>query len=459
MQTRNAATIDRDPFKAWAVQMRPVARRVVHSRDLLAERESLCPTLPVLERLYEELGPVDPAVRGLFGLQHLFGSTASLITRLARQHMDPAEVHLLGKPYSANPRVVRFLRRNRGYWVHPDSTVQPEGRDNDGQMDARISATLERIRARIARFDPAERILLIDDGGRAIQALHTERFADIRDRFTCVEQTRCGTRALENLDLRIPVINVAESWVKLEHESPLIAESVNHELTLQLAVMAQAGLYRDNHALIIGFGSIGQAVARELRLCGRDVAVYDSDEDKRVAAVRAGFPVISDLHVALERGGAIIGCTGLPVLDHEDYDRIADGSLLISASSADVEFRAWQLRTVGLNLGRPESWNLEGARPATPATGDSDRKHPCFSLYRLDNGGRRFYLVNGGFPVNFSGGVDPIPAEKIQLTRSLLYLGALQASQTNEPGLHALSGDNQARLMELYTGAADRRAA
>ena len=59
--------------------------------------------------------------------------------------------------------------------------------------------------------------------------------------------------------------------------------------------------------------------------------------------------------------------------------------------------------------------------------------------------------MNGGFPVNFDGGVDTIPPEKIQLTRSLLFLGALQASQTREAGLHCLDDRNQHRLMELYT--------
>jgi len=147
----------------------------------------------------------------------------------------------------------------------------------------------------------------------------------------------------------------------------------------------------------------------------------------------------------------IVGCTGRPVLDREHYRHIPNGSILVSASSADVEFRAWQLRPDAECLGRPESWGTTERRP--------DRNHPCFSLYRVRNGLGRFYLVNGGFPVNFSGGVDPIPPERIQLTRSLLYLGAVQASRTKAPGLHALDDGLQRSLIEAFVATRDQRAA
>jgi len=412
----------------------------------------LCPTMPVLDRMRADIGGIDDSVRTVFGLQHLFGSTAALLRRIAREHINPRSVFILGKPYSANREVVRYLATRLGYRVHPLTCVQPIGLANDDEMDRRIEAVFSALRRRLSeRKDSDSRVLLIDDGGRAIRLLHTDRHADIRDRFTCVEQTRCGIRTLEDTDLRVPVINVAESWVKLEHESPMIAESVNRELVHQLAAMESRGIRAGRHGLIIGYGAIGRAVSFELRRRGLEVAVHDARAEQRSFAKQEGFETCSDLSAALRGGGLIVGCTGKPVLDREHYRQIPNGSILVSASSADVEFRAWQLRPTAECLGRPESWGATGGGP--------DRDHPCFSLYRVRNGQGRFYLVNGGFPVNFSGGVDPIPPEKIQLTRSLLYLGAVQASRTEDPGLHSLDDGLQRNLMEAFVATGSRRAA
>jgi hypothetical protein len=408
--------------------------------------------MPVLSRMHAESGGVDRSVRGLFGLQHLFGSTVTLLSTIARGRIDPRSVFLLGKPYSANRKVVRFLTSRLGYRVHPMTCRQPVGKANDGEQDRRVETVLTAIRRRLKTWNDAEsRVLLIDDGGRAIRLLHAERYADIRDRFTCVEQTRCGIRTLDDIELRVPVVNVAESWVKLEHESPMIAESVNDELVRQLAAMEPSGIPVSRRASIIGYGAIGRAVAIELRRRGGEIVVHDSRGEQRALAEQDGFATHGDLSDLLRRGGLIVGCSGRPVLDREHYHRIPNGSVLVSASSADVEFRAWQLRPGAECLGRPASWGAPRA--------DRDHEHPCFSLYRVRNGHGRYYLVNGGFPVNFSGAVDPIAPEKIQLTRSLLYLGAVQASLTAEPGLHALDDRLQRDLIETFTAASRPRAA
>jgi hypothetical protein len=399
-----------------------------------------------------EIGGIDESVRTFFGLQHLFGSTATLLRRIAHERISPRSVFVLGKPYSANRDVVRHLTTGLGYRVHPLCCKQPIDKPNDDEMDRRIESVLSALRRRLGgRNDQESRVLLVDDGGRAIRLLHTERHADIRNRFTCVEQTRCGIRTLESTKLDVPVVNVAESWVKLEHESPMIAESVNRELARQLAAMDSRGIRAGRHGLIIGYGAIGRAVSIELRRRGLDVAVHDARDEQRSFAKQEGFETCSDLSAALRGGGLIVGCTGKPVLDREHYRQIPNGSILVSASSADVEFRAWQLRPTAECLGRPESWGATGGGP--------DRNHPCFSLYRARNSLGRFYLVNGGFPVNFSGGVDPIPPEKIQLTRSLLYLGAVQASRTEDPGLHCLDDGLQRSLMDAFAAAGSRRAA
>lgn len=426
--------------------------QLIDSRRTLGESDILMPEMPVMNELHQALGEVHPSVAGFLGLQHLFGSTASLVHRIALNRINPENVFLLGKPYSTNPSVADLLQNELGYWVHPDSVDQPSELENDSQMDHRIGQTLDRISAVMQRpgIHSPKRILLIDDGGRAIKLLHSERYDAIRRNFTCVEQTRCGTRAIADLDLEVPVINVAESWVKLEHESPLIAASVIRELSNKLEGLRQAGIPVEKKILIIGYGAIGQAVAHEFLKSGQYVAIYDNQPTRLIQAANDGFRIIHDFGTALRRGGVIVGCTGLPVLDHANYRDIADGSLLISASSADVEFRAWNLRAHGECLGDPARWN-EGGRPGDLRAPDSEGRrwdHPCFSLYRINGQDRSFYLVNGGFPVNFTGGVDPIKPADIQLTRSLLFAGAVQASHTTKRGLHDLDHFSQNILMD-----------
>ena len=422
-------------------------------------KSPLCPTMPVLEHLHSELGGLHESVGALFGLQHLLGSTAALIRRIANGAIEPDNVFLLGKPYSANHRVVEFLRADLGFWVHPESCEQGVSEDNDSEIDRRVETTLDLVRHRLTNYPGSEaRVVLIDDGGRAIRMLHADRYADIRGRFTCVEQTRCGIRTLEGSSLEVPVVNVAESWVKLEYESPMIADSVLRELLSQLGFMESAGIPTGSRSLVIGYGAIGSAVAAELRNRGRDVSVFDTQRARLALARNDGHTAFDCLHAALRRGGLIVGCTGKPILDQPDYQSIPDGSILVSASSADVEFRAWQLRPGAQCLGRPESWPAGGetGRHGRESTNDD---HPCFSLYRVRNGRGRFYLVNGGFPVNFDGSIDPISPRQIQLTRSLLYLGAFQASHANEPGLHDLDDRLQRMLMAAYAVESGLRAA
>jgi S-adenosylhomocysteine hydrolase len=410
----------------------------------LRKSPSLSPVLPALEILRGYNYKMDASVGAIFGLQHLFGSTATLIKRLAGDQVPAGNVLLLGKPYSTNPGVAAHLSGECGYWVHPDSIYQPEDRENDSLMDERIKQVLEILSNGIQAggLGPRQRVLLVDDGGRAVRLLHSDRFANIRSRFVCVEQTRAGIRTLDDVNLEVPVVNVAESWVKLQHESPMIAESVVTELDKKLAELRLQGVRIPGKAAIIGFGAIGQAVAAELTRKGMAVGVYDQSQERRAAALSQGYPTFGNLRNCIQESRVVVGCTGLPVLGQEDYPHIADGSVLISASSADVEFQAWNLRS-------------EKARVASTEGQD----HPCFSLYGIDNGKGRFHLVNGGFPVNFTGGVDPIHPNKIQLTRCLLYLAAVQASWSTEKGIIPLDDYCQTQLLDIYNQARKQQAA
>lgn len=394
------------------------------------------PDLPLLDALVHDLGPLAPRVRIIVGLQHLLGSTVSLFDALSSGLARGSDVFLLGKPYSTSPRVHRAITEGRDWWVHPESMQQAVDVDNDSEMDRRIDELLQRVVARINEldFEASDRVLLIDDGGRAIRVLHSPRYRALAKYFVCVEQTRCGVSTLEGLELSVPVVNVAQSQAKLVHESPMIAESVIHELQASLRSLYSMGMQKVSQVSILGYGSIGAAVAHAFADRGIRVQVYDADATRLRRAAREGMVITTCKRALLRSGGLVVGCTGRRSVGPEDYDDIAHNAVVVSASSADLEFQAWNLRPDATCLGRPGH------------SGD-DPNHPCFSLYRVHRGARGFYLINGGFPVNFTGDPDPIDPQKIQLTRALLYLGAHQASRATTTGWIDLDSAGQTRVV------------
>jgi S-adenosylhomocysteine hydrolase len=416
-------------------------RSVTSSPLLSTHAASTNPSLPVLDAVAAEMGSLPDRVRIIVGLQHLLGSTVTLVDRLVGEGSENRNVFLLGKPYSTSPRVLRFVESSRPWWVHPDSALQAVDVDNDSEMDRRIQELLARVERciRERRFGAGDRVLLIDDGGRAIRQLHGPRFRHLLPHFVSVEQTRCGVSTLEDLELEVPVVDVARSKAKLVHESPLIAESVIHEIRQAVWAMGRRGIRVPNEVAVLGYGSIGAAVAQALTARGHRVRVFDADRERLRAARREGLETITSRQALLAQGGLIVGCTGRPSVGPEDYDVVAHNAVLVSASSSDLEFQAWNLRPEATCLGHL------GHRPEL-------RDHPCFSLYRVHRRNHGFYLVNGGFPVNFTGAPDPIAPELIQLTRTLLYVGAVQASRSDRPGWIPLDLRAQELTLDRYCG-------
>ena len=412
--------------------------------DLLDD-PCLQPPLPVIDALRDCIGGLDESALTLVGVQHLMGSTATLFNCLAEDQIPASRVLLLGKPYSTNHAVLWHLQSQLGYVVHPGSYEYRGVREYHDEADAHIASLLATA---IANTDHDEgRIILIDDGGRAIRMLHEGPFGSSVERFACVEQTRRGVRELEGVSLCCPVVNVAESRTKLVHESPIIAASVRDELMVRLDRLTAAGIPIEKEAAVIGYGAIGGAVAQALRDDGFDVSVFDPDAKKREAAASERFHVEATLAAVLGRARLIVGCTGFNSVRLEDYRLLQDNSVLISASSSDIEFAGWHLRSLARSCQDGhrvvDVFNLVHERFEDRLLYLGDLDHPCHFLYIAKVFGRRVFLLNGGFPVNFNGAIDPIAPEQIQLTRGLLYAAAVQASETQEAGLHDVSDQAQ----------------
>jgi S-adenosylhomocysteine hydrolase len=401
----------------------------------------------------------------LVGIQHLLNSTASLVRALARTGVAPPQLFLIGKPYSQNRGVVTDLR-HEGFDAHLAAQLSHPGRtavqrnttETDREM---IIKTIERGLAGDGRF------LILDDGGELIKLIH-ERFGDYADRFVAVEQTRKGIRLLEGLNLRFPVINVAECWAKLTYEAPMIGRAIGKAVSGKLDKLRQAGINPGRRATLVGYGVVGQALARDLMRRGFQVDMFDAETNPRrraklrAQARAAGVGILNSLDEAVAQGNILISATGSTTLRAEHIERLPNGAVLFNAASGNTEilpapgmYHDPNLRAEAAPRPRkrdPGPFLPRNVELATRFRGcrlvignSSDGAHQDTILHTSN--GKEILLANDGTVINFSGDTYSVPPRYIQLTRGLLYLGLLQAARARAPGVRRLARQPQRDLV------------
>jgi S-adenosylhomocysteine hydrolase len=253
-------------------------------------------------------------------------------------------------------------------------------------------------------------IVVLDDGGLVATILHSDdRYKDVLHAVKVVEQTTGGLNLLEKKALSVPVIAAAAARSK-KREGPIIGRAVAGKV---LQALRRHGRSLEGlKVAVIGYGNVGTATARELELAHADVVVVD---DGKGAARRAGkrFPVLEKAK-ALKWADVVISATGETSLQLEHLRLLKDGAVVISAGSKQLEF------------------DMEGLL-AHAKRRELARGNPLVRLpdaeYLLD--GRRLTFLGDGWPVNFDGDAEDIPPHEIQLTRTLMFLGAVQAARLN----------------------------
>jgi S-adenosylhomocysteine hydrolase len=441
--------------------------------------ESIAPPMAALEVMVKQIAKTDEFKGFQFlGLQHLFASTATLFGALNQTGIKTADMRVIGKIYSTNHRVVADLT-TKGATV--DGVSRKVGaREFGAAMNEGIEHQLRSIintlpqpniftsEGRQFTEKPTPRVLLIDDGAEAIKVLH-EKFPEFAPFFVCVEQTRRGARILHELEakgeLKCVVANVAESWAKLELESPMIGHSVVLEVSRKLDRLAQQGVPVSKETLVLGCGAVGGGVAEAMLRRGQDVHLYDKDATRsaqlKERLVSEGFDA-SRIFVhdkkgdALAHGGVVVSCVGVRTIDREDHASLPNGAILVNAASADDELGPQDLLCFGKRMAvekdeRGNIWNVFGGKPIN--CGKSDAEAHSDAVVKLPSG-KELLVINNGYVVNMTGERDPIPPRYIQLTRTLLFLGAVAARRAadapaTKPGIIEVPKDWQEALVHL----------
>lgn len=364
-----------------------------------------------------QLPLVDYVVRGnasirldrvrIVGVQHILGTTHSMIRSLYRLGLKPENVSLLGKCYSTNVEVMAEMR-DEGIDVSEGSTAYCSYTPYDQLFEMLVD---EFVRTRSSNFADFDRVVILDDGGHLIESAYNQSLVGCN--VICIEQTSSGHNSIEKMKLEVPVISVAKCDAKSLYETPMIVSAVKRALLGRLHNISRTS----RRCVVIGGGTLGRAIANGLRDRFK-TSIYDILPERSEIAS-------TEFLQHLSQADLVIGCTGVTSIGHELHDHLRSGVTLVSASSSDREFDAVYLR----------------------------RQAPKNTNCHLDLQAGKILLLNSGFPINFVGERHSVPPHSIQLTRALLAGSLLQAASMSSSGLSGLvplSGELQVSVVREY---------
>lgn len=393
----------------------------------LARLSSIPDSLPLLEKIAKASPKSAFDKVEVIAIQHLLDSQVPTFDTYRSLGMSPTRTSVVAVPYSASQAVVDQLE-DRGW----DVRVPPL--DLDAWAGEIREVMCERIEAAEAS---GRKILVLDDGGLVAKLLDDDPdLTPYAHLFKIVEQTRRGITVADGVELKSPVINVAQSWGKFV-EGPMIGDSVTGKLLERLEKIGVESL-KGMKVGVIGYGTIGAPIAKQLEERGAVVTVLDVSAESMDKAKADGFAVAKNRATFFSGADMIIGATGMQSMTKADLERVKSGVILGSASSKLVEIDVEALAA--------ESRKGRGKEPRVEVV--DGESHPPTVEYTVGED-RKIKLLASGFPVNFDGGQENIPPEQIQLTRALMLIGGLQAVGAKVAGVNRLDPKKELDVLEL----------
>lgn len=337
-----------------------------------------------------------------FVVQHLFPDTVRLLKTL-HQYV-PIDV-VVGISYSGNNESIAELRA-LGIDVHT-----PVYDDLESVVTRLLKSAIGTAKAQ------GHKLIIHEVGGFAIKALHEPTYLGEDVVIGALEITKQGVWVAERLSqLRIPQFNVAQTRLK-EIEGKLVGEAVVAALD---GIMRELGYaFVGRPALVCGYGWVGKGVARSLKHKGMGVSVKDTDVVSLVEASVDGFLIEREEKLG-QSPAVIIGASGFCSINSHVLDQLPDRCILVSGASKNHEIDLAYLRSK--------------SRSVVPI-------HPHVNEHRLDDN-RRLYLINEGFPVNFTGA--SVPDEIVEfLFAECIMLIPLMLDKTWEAGIYTLPPEQE----------------
>jgi adenosylhomocysteinase len=331
-----------------------------------------------------------------FVVQHLYEDTLRLL--LTSHRFFPIDV-VISIGYSGKKEVVEKLKE-AGIRV-----LTPTFQELEETIRAELHSSLERCRQENAK------LMIHEVGGYAITSFH-KYYREYQD-YICgsVEITKQGVWAAQRIEnLLIPQLNCAETRLK-EIEADFVGDAVVLSLDVILRELGYALAGRT--ALVTGYGWIGRGVCRGLSAKRMTVAAYDVDVIKKVALKLDGYLLLDELK-SLDQVSVLVGASGVRSIGPDLIDRLADRTVLVSASSKNVEIDVDYLHTQAKSI---------------------EMVHPYVQAYHLPD--KVLYLVNEGYPVNFIGSSVQDEIVEFLFAEALILMEQL-VTQDFPPGTYPL---------------------
>ena len=376
------------------------------NKEISSIHQLLCPEtpLPVLDALLEKAhteGKGDILCKtAIFYVHHPLKTSINVINAFIRLGAKPEHLFVLGKCYSECKSVVSALVQT-GVHYQPCSMQISLGQylySFVRDINWLWSKMLEKLDTEV------EQILVVDHGGHAINYLPLRLLEQYK--IIGIEKTAAGFFNSERRGLPpIPMIDVANCAAKRFLESPLIAEAVVNKILSYLPEQINDFVFG-----VVGLGSIGQAMVIRLNQLGCRLIAHDIDTTQQEFIDKTKDIIFTnEISALIASADYIFGCSGHDISKGqlEQFRLATRNKTLISCSSEDKEY---------LSL-------LQMLNQQTIAV-----LNPMDDIEFKSKFGASIRLLRGGFPVNFDHTGESVPANDIQLTRSLVLAAVLQAS-------------------------------
>lgn len=226
-----------------------------------------------------------------------------------------------------------------------------------------------------------------------------------------LEATGSGIMRMENLDLPYPVFN----WDDLPVKEGLHNRHMVGLTTWQTFFARTKLTLHEKQVLVVGYGSVGQGIARLARAYGGTVLIAEKDPVRVIEAGYDGWPV-RPLAEAIGDADIIVTATGAHnVIAAEHFPLLKDNAFLLNCGHSNVEIDVDALR-------------------AYPA----DQLMPYIEAFQV--GQKKIYLLAGGAMFNLTAGEgDSLNAFDVTLAVLISGIGHIVGQGADwSPGIHLL---------------------
>lgn len=352
----------------------------------MQESSGLLRDLPLLRKTAAYYDGIDLSKTLIICVQHLYSTTYTMFSELFRKGLDPQNLFVSGKCYSTDPSVYQQLKKD-GIHISSDSNFFDSHQEYDQVFQSSLETFFDEFLERM-RTHKYEKIIILDDGG-ILLSIANKKISGVSN-IIGIEQTSAGYNRLSKSNLVFPVVNVARSWIKMKHESPIIINLALNKLKQKIAHIFPS----PKKILVMGYGTIGQSVCKALK-DKYEISHFDLCIERSMFSSKS-------LKNELGAFDLIIGTSGEASISKDLFPYLKKPVILSSISSSDRELDAAYLRR------------------------SQEKTHNCHADLHING----ITLLNCGFPINFDADYRAIDTTEFQLTRSIILGAICQAYKT-----------------------------